>query len=275
MVINYMKINTMLKITFDAIMLILLIMLYSYSATGTIFHEIVGLIIYLFFIIHLVYNKKWIIGIYKSIRNKTLNQRTKFMYVINIILLILFILSGISGIMISKYIFKIGIVFIWRYIHILSSAFSVILLGIHLGLHIKMINNTIINKLKINYKIYKYICSILFVLIIGIGIYGIISSIGSVTEKDQKPEIRTIYHHFLEITNYNELKHSKEEIKKEDNENIKNKHNEIDKKDTFKIYSVITTSFGYLMIILIISVITYYVEHKIIKRKSTEKAHFA
>ena len=162
MVFNFMKLNTMTKIIFDIFMLILLIQVYSVSATGHIFHEIAGLIIYVFFIVHLAYNNKWILNIQKRLNNRTLTNKAKFIYVIDVMLFLAFVLTGISGIMISKYIFKFGMAFVWRYIHILSSALSVILLGIHLGLHIRMINNTILSKYKIIKKTYKYICSILF-----------------------------------------------------------------------------------------------------------------
>lgn len=177
-----MKLNNMMKIVFDFIMLVLLVMVYSVSATGTVFHEISGLIIYIFFIIHLLYNHNWINNIKNHLFDKTLSTKTKFMYIIDFLLLITFITAGISGIVISKYLFKIGITYIWRYVHIVSSAIAVLLLGIHIGLHIKMINTIIKNKI----KIYKKVYIVLFAVIFGIGIYGIIISTENGNNKEKK-----------------------------------------------------------------------------------------
>lgn len=239
-------------------MLVLLILVYGASATGHVFHEIAGLIIYVFFIIHLAYNSKWILNVQRPVNNKTVTQKTKFIYVIDLMLFLVFILTGISGIMISKFIFKFGMVFVWRYIHILSSALSVILLGIHLGLHIKMISSTIRSKYKIINKMYKYICSILFLLIFGIGIYGIVLSINSGVNNN-KSEIRSINHHFMEIF---DIKDSTGFREKTDIE-LKIHYDE-NKNDTFKIYPVIIVSFDYFMIILTIAILTYFIENKII-----------
>jgi hypothetical protein len=53
-------------------MIILVILIYSVSATGILFHEIVGLIIFVLFVIHLFYNRKWITNLTKRLFDKTL-----------------------------------------------------------------------------------------------------------------------------------------------------------------------------------------------------------
>ena len=105
----------------------------------------------------------------------------------------------------------------------------------------------------------EFICFILFTLISGIGIYGIILSIDNEAVNDEKPETRTIYNHFMEIVNYKKSTGIKAETEKiiNHNENGMKKHDNEVKKDTFKIYSVIIVSCGYLMMILIISLLTY------------------
>ncbi|GMO11227.1 MAG: hypothetical protein Ta2A_19360 [Treponemataceae bacterium] len=62
--------KNVLKVFFDFIMTILLVMIYSVSGTGVLFHEITGLTIFVLFSIHLFYNRKWISGVTKKILDK-------------------------------------------------------------------------------------------------------------------------------------------------------------------------------------------------------------
>ena len=63
----------------------------------------------------------------------------------------------------------------------------------------------------------------------------------------------------MEIVNYKKSTGIKTETEKiiNHNENGMKKHDNEVKKDTFKIYSIIIVSCGYLMMILIISLLTY------------------
>lgn len=191
-----MKNTNLIKIIFDTIMLILLIMVYCASATGLIYHEITGLIIFLLFFIHLFYNRKWVIQVGKRIFDKSFNRKQKFMYVLNTLLLILFITAGISGIMMSKIVFKlegrIGNMFILRYVHVFSAVLSVILIGIHIGIHWKMIIHTIKTRIHIPAIISK-ICVIITILaIFEISTYGIITSMTVQENREHGPTIQSI-----------------------------------------------------------------------------------
>jgi FtsH-binding integral membrane protein len=55
------KNSSLVRIGFDFAMVILLLMIYSVSAAGPLFHEIAGLVIFTLFSIHLFYNRKWIV----------------------------------------------------------------------------------------------------------------------------------------------------------------------------------------------------------------------
>ncbi|MDR1400670.1 MAG: hypothetical protein LBJ41_12190 [Treponema sp.] len=61
-------------------------MIYSISGTGVLFHEITGIAIFTLFSVHLFYNRKWISSISKNVLDKTVNKKTKFMYIIDILL---------------------------------------------------------------------------------------------------------------------------------------------------------------------------------------------
>jgi hypothetical protein len=167
-----MKFNSFSKIIFDIIMLVLLVAVYCARPTGIPAHEYIGLAIYIFFIVHLAYNYKWIINVGKKFFDKSVGFRIKFAYVIDFLLLFSFVLIGISGIMISRIIFKVGIMPLWRQLHTIVSAVSVILLGVHIGLHGKMIINAARNKTKFPYIAIKIMALIVFVVIVFAGIYG-------------------------------------------------------------------------------------------------------
>lgn len=250
-------------------MVILLILIYSVSATGILFHEIVGLIIFALFLTHLFYNRKWVTNITKRIFDKNLGKKLKFMYFIDLLLFIMFILAGISGILISKELFKFGYVFIWRYTHIFSSTFSLLLLGIHVGLHIKMIIHTIKKHLNKPIIFVRLLTSLIAVIILGLGIYGITlsqnkNSLNTIKANNKNISIITLIKDTINIQeSLGENSRKGINDRHEDNKRNEQKHEE---KDGFNIKSVIIISMGFLSAIILCAIITYIIEYKIIKR---------
>jgi hypothetical protein len=167
-----MKLNSFSKVLFDLIMLVLLAAVYCAQPTTIPVHEYIGLAIYLFFIIHLIYNYKWIVNVGKKFFDKTVGIRVKIMYAVDWLLLIAFILIGLSGVMISHAIFKFGIMATWRPMHSIVSAVSLILLSIHIGLHGGMIINAVKTRVKLSFAAIKIIVSVIFIIILFVGIYG-------------------------------------------------------------------------------------------------------
>jgi cytochrome b subunit of formate dehydrogenase len=110
--------------------------------TGMLWHEILGLAIIGIFIVHNLLNLKWIKSISKNILKNKINKKTKFMYILDILLIFLAIITGISGIGISKSILT-NIFFenlsLWTYIHNLSAYLLFAGIGIHIGLHLQNI----------------------------------------------------------------------------------------------------------------------------------------
>jgi hypothetical protein len=189
-----MKFNSFSKVLFDIVMLVLLAAVYCAQPTGIPAHEYIGLAIYLFFIIHLIYNYRWIINVGKKFFDKTVGSRVKFMYAIDWLLLIAFILIGFSGIMISHVIFKFGKMPVWRPLHSIISAISVVLLAVHIGLHGGMIINSVKTKAKRSFAAIKIIAPVVFVIILLAGIYGdIISKIQpSQNQITGRPQYETV-----------------------------------------------------------------------------------
>lgn len=167
-----MKVSSLFKVVFDFIMLALLVAVYCAQPIGLPFHEFSGLVIYSFFIIHLLYNYKWIINVTKKLFDNSFSMRIKFSYVIDLFLLISFVLMGLSGIMMSRIIFKFNVMTLWLPIHSIIAMLSIVLLVIHIGLHGQMIINIVKTKVKIPISILKIISIIVIVILLGIGIYG-------------------------------------------------------------------------------------------------------
>lgn len=161
-----------LKLLFDAVMMILLSLMYHKMVICMAFHEIGGLFLIGLFILHLVINHKWIIGVSKRLFDKSLPAKTRIGYLVNFLLLISFFLIGISGIFISKVIFHFSFGMIWKMIHYSSAAMALVLIGIHIGLHLRSICSFIEKKINIPPsvgKIFGVIClTVLFVF----GIYS-------------------------------------------------------------------------------------------------------
>lgn len=128
-----------LKLIFDSLMVILMMVLYKKQATGMTFHEIGGLTFLGLVLIHLIINRKWVASVTGKLFAKETKTRVRFMYLDDFLLLIDFILLGIGAVMISKVVFKInaeGMTF--KAMHYAAAAVALILIGVHLGLHRKL-----------------------------------------------------------------------------------------------------------------------------------------
>lgn len=155
------------KIVIDILMLGLFIFLMGYHITSELVHEWLGISLFVLFIIHQSLNHRW----YRSLLNRN-RSYIKFLYIIiNLSLFILLIITIISGVMISKYMFRdLEITYIssFRQIHMLSSSWVYILMSLHLGLHIK------VSSFKSGLSFIQKISKIAFFLIYIMGFYAIL-----------------------------------------------------------------------------------------------------
>lgn len=173
-----MKRKNVLKLVLDFCMVITLTLMYNKMVINLTFHELGGLILIGVMLIHVLINWKWVAVISKRLYNKTIPLKTKLGYLINTLLLIAFLLIGLSGIMISKILFQISVnsEIPWKTIHYSASSFALILIGIHLGLHTQFIFNKM-NKINpIPQKIRKMIGVILSIVIVSFGGYFMVNS---------------------------------------------------------------------------------------------------
>lgn len=109
------------------------------SFYGLVFHEWAGLIIGLFFILHKILDWGWIKKVTVSFfRNTT--WRARLNYFLDVILLAGLVLMILSGIAIARmidfdWLNLRGSSMFWRVMHTSSSLITLVLFGIHLGLH--------------------------------------------------------------------------------------------------------------------------------------------
>ncbi len=110
------------------------------SFYGLVFHEWAGLIICVFFILHLVLDWKFVTGVTLRFFRK-LPARTRVNYILDVLLLVGVILVVWSGLPIARVIDfswmgfdREGMRF-WRLMHTSISMVVLVLTGLHLGLH--------------------------------------------------------------------------------------------------------------------------------------------
>lgn len=131
-----MKQKQNFKLALDIIMLLLSVTFFNKSLISLSYHEIAGLILIGIFVLHIVINLKAISVMCRKFVK--VPAETKAGVVVDFLLILCFAWIGISGIMISKTIltgissnhmvFKLG--------HMFAGGLSVVLLGVHIGLHI-------------------------------------------------------------------------------------------------------------------------------------------
>ena len=153
-----------LRIIVDLVMFLLFIILMGYHIISDQYHEIPGVCLFLLFILHHILNYKW----YKTL------LKGKYTFT-----KILFAILGIfiSGVLISAHVFEflnIPTINFARQLHLFSTAWGFVLMGIHLGLHFKMMLGKSFKKLK-NSSL-EYFVYLLIFLIILFGVYAFVKN---------------------------------------------------------------------------------------------------
>ena len=130
------------KLALDALMLIILLLMYRKNVLGMTFHEVGGLAVCGLFIIHILLNGNWVLAVTGKLFSRKTGWKMKLNWLIDFLLLLCFVYILVSGILISEVVFegqqgmhsfKTG--------HYAVSALALILLGVHMGLHYESIVN--------------------------------------------------------------------------------------------------------------------------------------
>lgn len=123
-------------------MTVMLMMLMSTQVIEGVHHEYCGISMFVLFVIHQVLNRNW----YASLFTGRYNLNRALMTVINLALLVSFMLTVFSGIIMSESFPELNIdalASFARLSHLSCSYLSFVLMGIHLGLHWGMIASRI------------------------------------------------------------------------------------------------------------------------------------
>jgi len=167
-----------IKIIFDIILSVLLVLMFNKTVISMEFHEIGGLILCAFFVIHILLNRKWIVSVSKKLFSKDLAFKLRFGYVIDFLLLIAMSAVLVSGIFISKVVFT-GISVhsgSWKIIHFFAAALLLVLVGIHVGLHWGFVTGMFKKYVKLPGAIAKPVSIILVSAVVLFGSYSVATS---------------------------------------------------------------------------------------------------
>lgn len=137
-----------IRLAVDIAMVCIFPMLMAYSLIGEKFHEIIGTIMLLLFIVHHILNLKW----YKAIPKGKYTVRRIFQTGLDVLLLIVMILQPVSGILMSKHLYTflpvLSVSAKEREIHMIFAYWGFVLMSIHAGTHFTQVSG----KLKQNKK---------------------------------------------------------------------------------------------------------------------------
>ena len=164
-----MKNSKIIRIIIDSLMLVLMLFEYSKVFTGQLVHEIIGIALFVLFVIHNILN----ISFYKNIFKGKYNLRRIITTIGDISFLLLMVATIFLGIAISNDLFKFlnshGSMQI-RSIHTILGYWNIVILAIHLGLHFNMIFKKFENSIKDRDNIKLVYCLIQIVIVV----YGIL-----------------------------------------------------------------------------------------------------
>lgn len=158
-----------IKRIIDILMTIVLIPLMAYQVTGEAAHEWLGISMVLLVIVHQVLNRKWYATLFKG----NYMPFRILSIIVNVLLLISFALTAISGISMSNhavpFLYNLVNVNTARVMHLAFSYWAFILMGSHIGMHVNVMTAKIPNNI-------KNVLAIIFTIISGYGFYLFLKS---------------------------------------------------------------------------------------------------
>lgn len=145
-----MKTNT-IKIAVDVVITLTLVLLYNIRAViGLPFHEWAGILIAVGFLIHVVLSWDWVVTVTKGILGRA-TARAKLLWVVDVLVLVAMLWTILSGVFISRIALP-GLAqtstTLWRATHVPVSWLTLLLIGLHLGLHWQWVMNVVRKLLK-------------------------------------------------------------------------------------------------------------------------------
>ncbi len=130
-----MNANRTRKMTIHLLMTALLLFLTAYPITGQALHEWLGIGMLLLFLVHNLFHIRW----YGNLRKGTYSPQRLLQTLLPFCLSLSLLCLGYSGIILSRHVFAAlpvhGPLATARALHMAASCWTVVLIGIHLGMH--------------------------------------------------------------------------------------------------------------------------------------------
>ena len=137
----------------DAVLTVLLLFLMAYQVTGDVLHEWLGIGMTVTLVLHHILNRKW----YKSVFKGKYSPYRIVMTAVNTLMLLAITLTALSGMSMSGHAvpFMYGLINVMtaRTLHLAISYWSFILMGLHIGLHMKAMTAKLPDKGKMIFKV--------------------------------------------------------------------------------------------------------------------------
>lgn len=167
-----MNAKRIVKIVVDVLMTFIFIYLLAYRpGSGLLPHGILGITLFVLFIVHHILNINW----FKTLRKGQYNLIRTLYVVINFLFLIAIILMLISAMTLSGMIFyftPFPFTHWGHWMHSSSSAWAFLLMSLHLGLHTHSLFNKIENRLYSKQKRFIYVFLVSLITIVGIAAFA-------------------------------------------------------------------------------------------------------
>lgn len=158
------KTQNIIKRTVDILMTAVLLCLMAYQVMGEVLHEWGGIVMTVLVIVHHILNRRWYAAVFKGRYNGCRIAVTA----VNTLLFAAFALTALCGMAMSGHAvpFMYGIlpVSFARRFHLAMSYWTFLLMGLHIGLHIRAMTA----RLKLTNK-KKYVCTAVFAVIAAFG----------------------------------------------------------------------------------------------------------
>ena len=171
-----MKKKYLFQLAQDLVMTAVLLSLFGYHLYEEVTHEWLGLAFFALIISHLTLNTWWL----KKIFSGNYNAYRILQSAVNFATFFLFLSACISGVMLSKHLLA-EMPFhstsdLMRKIHMTSTHWLQILVGVHLGLHWKAIANLLANSYRINTEHFlaKFVIPVCWLIIGSYGIFAFV-----------------------------------------------------------------------------------------------------
>lgn len=166
-----MPVKKYFRYILDAVMVLAMPVLMTYSLVGEAFHEWLGIAITFAFLAHHILNYHWIKGMFKG--HYTISRSLNL--AVNLLLAIVMILLPVSGILMSRHVLvswrAASLTGTARTVHLLVSYWGYLLMGFHVGLHGSAIKGCL-PKRKKRSAAYRTMQYLLLALICGYGVYA-------------------------------------------------------------------------------------------------------